>query len=280
MSFSTAGAHISSSNLVPLTRRRNSSILKENKGGEVSVLLRRVMEHVNGQNWFAVGIDFVIVVVGVFIGIQVANWNDVRNNKAGLIASLERLDKEVSLNIDMIEAVLVGIEDGRDDLNLGRDALNACASSPEAEAALERLLFDLVDDVQPNFATFALDHLATEGRYQDLLSAKFQEDFGFYAGRLKEENEQLTSHYNKMWSHHINFHPDVTAFFPGDSEDYDGWRFELDKPFAEICTDASFRNRFINTIGFYTSIDQRLVSFSAEAKQFQSALAEELQRHE
>ncbi|MEM7431188.1 MAG: hypothetical protein AAF351_04510 [Pseudomonadota bacterium] len=40
------------------------------------MLLRRVVEHVNAQNWFAVGIDFVIVVVGVFIGIQVANWND------------------------------------------------------------------------------------------------------------------------------------------------------------------------------------------------------------
>ncbi len=38
--------------------------------------LRRVTEHVKAQNWFAVGLDFVIVVVGVFIGIQVANWNE------------------------------------------------------------------------------------------------------------------------------------------------------------------------------------------------------------
>ncbi len=42
------------------------------------MLLRRVIEHVREQNWFAVGIDFVIVVVGVFIGIQVANWNEER----------------------------------------------------------------------------------------------------------------------------------------------------------------------------------------------------------
>lgn len=39
------------------------------------MLLRSVMKHVKDQNWFAVGIDFLIVVVGVFIGIQVANWN-------------------------------------------------------------------------------------------------------------------------------------------------------------------------------------------------------------
>ncbi|HUH00039.1 MAG TPA: hypothetical protein VMQ83_12825 [Gammaproteobacteria bacterium] len=42
------------------------------------MLLRRVIEHVKTQNWTAVALDFVIVVTGVFIGIQVANWNEDR----------------------------------------------------------------------------------------------------------------------------------------------------------------------------------------------------------
>ena len=40
------------------------------------MLLRRVTQHIKDQNWFAVGIDFVIVVIGVFIGMQVTNWNE------------------------------------------------------------------------------------------------------------------------------------------------------------------------------------------------------------
>ena len=44
------------------------------------MLLRRVIEHVEAQNWTAILIDFVIVVVGVFIGIQVSNWNDDRQS--------------------------------------------------------------------------------------------------------------------------------------------------------------------------------------------------------
>ncbi|MEM7053147.1 MAG: DUF6090 family protein [Pseudomonadota bacterium] len=43
------------------------------------MLLRRVSQHVKDQNWFAVVLDFSIVVIGVFIGIQVSNWNDARN---------------------------------------------------------------------------------------------------------------------------------------------------------------------------------------------------------
>ena len=40
--------------------------------------VRRIREHVDGQNWFAVFVDLVIVTIGVFIGIQVSNWNAAR----------------------------------------------------------------------------------------------------------------------------------------------------------------------------------------------------------
>lgn len=59
------------------------------------MLLRRVTQHVKDQNWFAVGIDFVIVVVGVFIGIQVANWNDARTNEYREAEILETIYAEL-----------------------------------------------------------------------------------------------------------------------------------------------------------------------------------------
>jgi hypothetical protein len=37
---------------------------------------RRVVEHLESQNWVAIAIELVIVVLGVFIGIQVSNWNE------------------------------------------------------------------------------------------------------------------------------------------------------------------------------------------------------------
>lgn len=60
------------------------------------MLLRRITKHVKDQNWFAVGIDFVIVVIGVFIGIQVANWNDARANSEQERAILVQLQDEFS----------------------------------------------------------------------------------------------------------------------------------------------------------------------------------------
>ncbi len=243
------------------------------------MLLRRITEHVKAQNWTAVALDFFIVVVGVFIGIQVSNWNDTQSSKAELRTSLERLDKEVSQNIGLIETVLALYEEKSGDMKLGREALNVCEYSPEGQAALERLFHDLTQDVQPNFITVSLAQIAGQGRYQELLSAEFQESFGSYAARLNEEYEQLTSHYENMWRHHVNFHPDVSAYFPSDDSSLDGgWGFELDKPFDEICADASFRNRFINTLGFYTSIRDRLGRLKAEVETFQKSLTKELDR--
>lgn len=45
------------------------------------MILRRLTKHIDDQNWFAVAVDFLIVVVGVFIGIQVANWNDANSER-------------------------------------------------------------------------------------------------------------------------------------------------------------------------------------------------------
>lgn len=60
------------------------------------MLLRRMMLHVKEQNWFAVGLDFLIVVVGVFIGIQVSNWNDVRRDRQAESIYLDRLGREIA----------------------------------------------------------------------------------------------------------------------------------------------------------------------------------------
>src|SRR4051812_37196783 len=43
--------------------------------------IRRFREHVAKHNWFAVGIDVAVVVLGVFLGLQANNWNENRVNR-------------------------------------------------------------------------------------------------------------------------------------------------------------------------------------------------------
>ena len=70
------------------------------------MLLRRITEHVKAQNWFAVGIDFVIVVIGVFIGIQVANWNDARSDRQREAQILRDIATDIVADIDMYDVAI------------------------------------------------------------------------------------------------------------------------------------------------------------------------------
>jgi len=60
------------------------------------MILRRVIEHVRAQAWTAILLDFVIVVLGVFIGLQVQDWSQRQADRrreiqivTGLLADLE-----------------------------------------------------------------------------------------------------------------------------------------------------------------------------------------------
>jgi hypothetical protein len=82
------------------------------------MIFRRIKAHIEKENWFAVFIDFLIVVVGVFIGIQVANWNTVNLSQAkeqNVLAQLNQEFKQVLLltekNLIINEKALKAIAD-------------------------------------------------------------------------------------------------------------------------------------------------------------------------
>lgn len=59
------------------------------------MILSRIVEHVKAQHWTAVFLDFFIVVMGVFIGLQVNNWNESRQQHALKGYYLERLEADL-----------------------------------------------------------------------------------------------------------------------------------------------------------------------------------------
>lgn len=142
------------------------------------MILRSVTKHVKDQNWFAVWIDFGIVVVGVFIGIQVANWNEMQVERdqtqrtlSAVLTDLETLRDELSVNrafhVDTaiaIDALMSSLEADED---LGPDRVKelirpvaGLSVLPNPPAALDDLLvaarLDLLDKVSLREALRAL----------------------------------------------------------------------------------------------------------------------------
>jgi len=128
------------------------------------MLLRRVMQHVRTQNWLAVGIDFVIVVVGVYIGIQLGNWNEERSRAEEeravvlqLVSEARETDTRIASNRlrdeARFEAALRALTSLRAD-DLGNDS----------NQALREDLDQLGPWASGGFVTATLDEIVTSGK--------------------------------------------------------------------------------------------------------------------
>jgi hypothetical protein len=81
-------------------------MVNEGQSKDAVMAIRRFREHVRRQDWFAVLIDIGIVVIGVFLGIQAANWNEARierseadEYRARIIANLRANEADVAARI-------------------------------------------------------------------------------------------------------------------------------------------------------------------------------------
>jgi hypothetical protein len=55
------------------------------------VILRKLAEAIREQNWFTVLLEILIVVIGIFLGLQVDGWNELRKDRVKEGVYLERL---------------------------------------------------------------------------------------------------------------------------------------------------------------------------------------------
>lgn len=71
------------------------------------MLLRRVIKHVTDQNWFAVLIDFLIVVVGIYVGLQVQQWSieqaEIKQERQYLERILADVNRSIVSNKSTLE---------------------------------------------------------------------------------------------------------------------------------------------------------------------------------
>ncbi len=57
--------------------------------------LRRITQHLSDQNWFAVALDFIIVVIGVGAALMAQQWLGERHSRAELDRALDSLSADL-----------------------------------------------------------------------------------------------------------------------------------------------------------------------------------------
>lgn len=96
------------------------------------MILRRVIAHFRKQEWTAIAIDFFIVVVGVFVGLQVTNWNAAQADKRLGRAYAERLTADLENDLSSRTALVAYYAAVLDSVERTNALLADPASDPQA----------------------------------------------------------------------------------------------------------------------------------------------------
>lgn len=127
------------------------------------MLLRRFVEHLRKQEWTAIAIDFVIVVLGVFVGIQVSNWNVARIEQAQEREFIVRLHEDFAESVAGQARDLDFLAQQLSDQAVIIASLNACAVAPENAEAFQRGVQTLGYINPPRLYRRTIDEMAAAG---------------------------------------------------------------------------------------------------------------------
>ena len=79
------------------------------------MLSTHIVNNIKTQNWLAVSLDFIVVVAGIFIGLQASEWNDSRLAQQEGLYYINALHTQVQLDI----------KDGKSELEESTGYLNS-----------------------------------------------------------------------------------------------------------------------------------------------------------
>lgn len=118
------------------------------------MILRSVTKHVKDQNWFAVFLDLLIVVFGVFIGIQVSNWNEELAGEKQAQILLKRIHHDLNNDILSINAELDYQAAVRNYAMTAIDALNGDPSVSDEQFVIGAYQASQINTAWSNRATY------------------------------------------------------------------------------------------------------------------------------
>ena len=168
------------------------------------MILRNLSRSLKEQNWTAIWIEFVLLVAGVFLGIQVANWNAALGDGKEATTYRQRLADDLRSELSGIETRMAYYQRVRS------HALNALAGAQQpAEQANAQFLIDAYQATQEwpfNPARSAYEEMISAGRMNLIPDLALRKRLAVHYSELGE--------YLPSWSREAEYRNSMRTLMP------------------------------------------------------------------
>jgi hypothetical protein len=203
------------------------------------MLLRRLSQHLKQQNWFAVALDFFIVVVGILIAFKITSWNEARQDDLIYQQARASVVEEAKMNLilatDFTEQTLAYQATAKEIIQ----ALESCSDDAESGnrllSAVETMKFYPGVDVHQG----ATNLMLTSDAFLDNLTPTDRALLSDYARKIDNVAENVRMDYALQLDK--DSVADIPVFTRSSTVDWgNGFMgYSLSSSFSEACTDRT-----------------------------------------
>lgn len=205
------------------------------------MLLRRLMGHLKRQDWFAVAIDLVVVVFGIFLGLQVNDWNQARQDRVLERGYIARISHDIARSRDQVQASNDAMRVQAEGATLVLQSLASCRVPADQRDRFARALYNLGKFDSATLDQTALDELKSTGRSTILRSVELREVLSALS-RAVELQHRIEPQFRDRTSpfvNYIQFRVQFDVQAPTRSEEITWRRMQINLP--AVCADSRFR---------------------------------------
>lgn len=166
------------------------------------MILHRLVHAVRDQNWVTVVLEIIIVVVGIFIGLQVDDWNHRRLERENDQRALALFVDELQFMLKEADIDLSFVTDSLQELSMGTEIALKCDASNEERDRLTTAIGNTLNWRVPDIRPSGLAEIGNSGTLARLGNSDLSRAVGSVNQSIRsisDSMEFLAPQYDRAW---------------------------------------------------------------------------------
>lgn len=154
------------------------------------MILQRIGNSLRERDWFTVVLEIVIVVVGIFIGLQVDDWNEARKNASQERFYLALIETDITNMLAELSQYNADARGRFDTMSAAVNALAACDTGDEAKAAVKFALENYQIAPPPTYLGATYDEMVSTGALARIDDINLKQSIAYTFSQLARLNQR------------------------------------------------------------------------------------------
>ena len=207
------------------------------------MILRRLAQAIRGQHWTTLALELLILVIGIFLGLQVDDWNESRKHQQQESVYMHKIYQDLTAMRAELEEIIQRGEKFIGRMTAALHALEACDASYEAQSNIKFALesYQVLPGI--NYLDATYNEMVASGSLVRIKNHELKQKIAYAYSALERFNLSLLSYRISMPNVDLIVWRNVSY-----SIEKDSGKPTVSFEMTELCENIEVRNAFVEMI--------------------------------